>query len=145
MIPHQAVFPTKPNEAVTLAAITNSVSLARRLVGEVTRHWQLPRELAADTVVITSELVTNAVKATHDFHKARGITEVGRVKIRLRWAAPSLFIEVWDINPLLPEKRDVGELDESGRGLGIVEFMCHTWSAARCREGGKLVWAEQRI
>ncbi|GAA4629744.1 hypothetical protein GCM10023196_052330 [Actinoallomurus vinaceus] len=145
MTPHQACFPIRRHEAVTLAAVPNAVSLARRLVAEVARHWRLPDELVEGTVLITSELVTNAIKATEAFHQATGTREVGRVKLRLRLNRPSLFTEVWDINPVLPMKRQAGALDTGGRGLGIIECLCVNWSAARCREGGKLVWAEQRF
>ncbi|MCO5998923.1 ATP-binding protein [Actinoallomurus rhizosphaericola] len=145
MTPHQACFPIRQHEAVTLAAVPNAVSLARRLVAEVTRHWCLPDELIEGTVLITSELVTNAIKATDVFHQATGVSEIGRVKLRLRLNRPSLFTEVWDINPVLPTKRRADALDTNGRGLGIIECLCVNWSAAHCRQGGKLVRAEQRL
>jgi hypothetical protein len=98
-----------------------------------------------DHRVVVSELTTNALKATQDFHKACGITTVGRIKLKLHWIAPSLFTEVWDISPLLPVRREADEQDISGRGLELIEFMCTRWDALRCREGGKVVWTEQRL
>ncbi|MEV5703718.1 ATP-binding protein [Actinoallomurus sp. NPDC052274] len=144
MTPHQACFPIHRHEAVTLAAVPNAVSLARRLVAEVTLHWRLPDELVESTVLITSELVTNAIKATEVFQQTTGASDIGCVKLRLRLNRPSLFTEVWDINPVLPTKRQANALDTNGRGLGIIECLCVNWSAVHCREGGKLVWAEQR-
>jgi anti-sigma regulatory factor (Ser/Thr protein kinase) len=141
---HQASFP-QDVDALTLAAVTNAVPLARRLVKEVARHWRLPDELTENSVIITSELMTNAIKATADFHTARGIPEAGRVRLSLRWKLPSLFTMVWDINPLLPVKREADGFDTSGRGIGIIEVLSFNWSAAHCREGGKLVWTEQRL
>lgn len=140
-----AYFPAKQTEAVSLAALTNAVPLARRLAAEVTRHWRLPGSIKENHEVVISELTTNALKATQAFHMAQGIRDVGRIKLKLRWVEPSLFTEVWDINPLLPTRREAGEDDISGRGLELIEFMCHRWSAAPCKEGGKLVWAEQRL
>lgn len=111
----------------------------------MTRHWRLPVDLRENAELITSELATNALKATRAFHEAMGIAEVGCIKLRLRRTDPSLVIEVWDINPVLPVKREADAYDTGGRGLGIIEFLCHRWDAVRCRGGGKLVWAEQRI
>jgi len=144
-MPRQAFFPVKQAESVTLAATTNAVPFARRLVADIARQWHLPRDLAEDAELVTSELTTNAVKATHFFKAARGLEEIGRIKLRLRWTTPSLFTEVWDINPLLPMRKSASEEDTSGRGLGIVEFVCARWAAFHCEDGGKLVWAEQRL
>lgn len=144
MTPAQACFPADQHQAVTLVAVPNAVPLARRLVTEVARHWRLPADITESAELVISELATNALKATDVFHQARGIPEVGRIKLRLRWAQPSLFTEVWDINPLLPVRKAADTLDTGGRGLGIIEFLCANWSAYRCREGGKVVWAEQR-
>jgi hypothetical protein len=143
--PPHAVFPANRSEALTLVAVSNAVPLARRITAEVARHWRLPKLFVADQEVIVSELVTNALNATLKFHKARGITEYGRIKLKLHWNAPSLFTQVWDINPLLPVRREADEEDTSGRGLGIIEFLCERWDAVHCREGGKLVWTEQRL
>src|SRR5262249_27032599 len=144
-MPQQAFFPAKQSEAVTLAAMSNAVPLARRLVTEVARHWHLPRDLVENAELVVSELFTNALKATQSFNEARGLHEVGRIKLRLHWKLPSLFTEVWDINPLLPVRKDASAEDTSGRGLGIIEFVCTNWVALHCKEGGKLVRAEQRL
>lgn len=127
-----------------LISVPNAVGLSRRLVGEWLRHWGITGEIAESTQLITSELVTNAVRVTEDFYKAAGLPRVGRVRLNLRWTAPSLFTEVWDINPLLPVRKEAGEGDESGRGLELIEFLCRDWGAYYA-EQGKIVWAEQRI
>lgn len=144
-MPRQATFPVQQAESVTLAATPNAVPLARRLVSEVARQWHLPQELTEDAELVISELSTNAVKQTAYFNEARGINEVGHVKLRLRWTLPSLFTEVWDINPLLPVRKTAAEDDTGGRGLGIIEFVCERWAAFHCPEGGKIVWTEQRL
>lgn len=141
--PQHAFFPANRSETLTLVAVSNAVPLARRITAEVARHWHLPQSFVEDLEVIVSELVTNALNATLKFHKARGITEYGRIKLKLYWNAPRLFTEVWDINPLLPVRRDADDEGTNGRGLGIIEFMCERWNAVHCREGGKIVWTEQ--
>ena len=143
--PPQGVFLANRSEAVTLVAVSNAAPLARRLAAEVARHWRLPEFLVKDHAVVVSELTTNAVKATQDFHKARGIPTVVRIKLKLRWNAPSLYTETWDINPLLPVRHEAHDDDISGRGLGIIEFLCERWDTIHCREGGKLVWTEQKL
>jgi anti-sigma regulatory factor (Ser/Thr protein kinase) len=144
-MPRQAFFPVKQAETVTLAATANAVPLARRLVVEVARQWHLPQELTENAELVISELATNALKATQYFNEARDIKDVGRIKIRLRWTHPSLFTEVWDINPLLPMRKSANDEDTGGRGLGIIEFVCERWAAYHCQEGGKLVWTEQKL
>lgn len=135
-------FPTGQDEIVTLPATDSAVAYARGLAAEVTRRWSL-QELTEGTRHIVSELATNAVKATRVYNTAMGITEDGRIRVRFRWNVPSFLIEVWDISTLLPERRDPDGLEESGRGLGIVEALCTNWGAHYCDEG-KVVWAEQK-
>jgi anti-sigma regulatory factor (Ser/Thr protein kinase) len=142
MRPTVAYFPTRQDEAVTLSATDDAVALARSLVLRVTGHWSL-QELTEDTRLIVSELATNAVEATRVYNAAMGITEAGHIRLRFRWNAPSLITEVWDTSPLLPRRREPDDLDEFGRGLGIVEALCTRWDAYHCDEG-KVVWAEQR-
>lgn len=81
--PPQAFFPANRSEALTLVAVSNAIPLARRITAEVARNWRLPRLFVEDQEVIVSELVTNALNATFKFHKARGITEYGRIKLKL--------------------------------------------------------------
>lgn len=149
-MPRQAFFPVKEAESVTLAATSDAVPLSRRLVTDVARQWHLSRDFADDAELVMSELTTNAIKATHLFYAARGLDETGNIRIRLRWTAPSLFTEVWDVNPMLPAPRTASEDDVGGRGLGIVEFVCARWAAELCEDGskgdgGKFVWAELRL
>ncbi|WP_329242548.1 ATP-binding protein [Actinoallomurus sp. NBC_01490] len=144
-MPRQAFFPAEEAESVALAATPEAVPLARRLVIDVARQWRLPHGFADDAELVMSELTINAIKATHLFYATHGRAETGNIRIRLRWTTPSLFTEIWDVNPMLPTPRKASEDDAGGRGLGIVEFICARWAAERCEDGGKLVWAELRL
>ena len=133
---------TTRTRPITLPATDRAVVLARNLGVRVTRRWSL-QDLAEDTQLIVSELTTNAIKMTRAYNDAMGITGAGCIRLRFRWIAPNLITEVWDINPALPQCREPEDLDESGRGLRIVEALCTRWNAYHCDEG-KVVWVEQR-
>lgn len=86
---------------------------------------------AAELVV--SELVTNAV-----LH--------ARVHDRLLWvgfrlADGKLRVEVHDAGEGRPTVRSGTELDESGRGLMLVELLSQAWGVCGCTGIGKCVWA----
>lgn len=83
-----------------------------------------------DVLLVSSELVTNAVRAT------------GSVAVQLRIAGPSLYVEVWDGVPGVPEVRPLDGDAEGGRGLRLVEALATRWGVCRPQAGGKVVWAE---
>lgn len=92
----------------------------------------LPPPLLDDALLLTSELVTNAVR-----HGS------GEITCRL-WAGPEVVrLEVTDADPRLPHpvEADIGA--ESGRGLQIVDTVASRWGATTTgTEGGKTVWFE---
>jgi hypothetical protein len=65
-----------------------------------------------------SELLSNAVTAVRVDSAGPG-----RVQFRVCRAAASLIIEVWDPRPEPPVARRAGWMDESGRGLHLVEAL----------------------
>lgn len=144
-MPRHAQFPANEAETVTLLALGSAVPLGRRLVAEVGRRWRIPSTAAEDHQLVLSELLTNAINATRSFNQEHGIRDPGRVKFKLRWRFPCLITAVWDINPLIPVRRAPSLMATNGRGLDIIEYFCERWNALPCREGGKLVWAEQII
>ncbi len=141
---------TIPPERVSVrhfVAMYVSVGSARRHTAEVIRSWALEDEDVAETaVLLASELVTNAVKASvapgqqlgHDAACDRR-TEIA---LRLGSTATSLLIEVWDHDDTPPvlETRDLTA--EGGRGLLLVDVLSKRWAYYRPRGGGKVVWCE---
>lgn len=115
---------------VQLIALPNAVSLARRLVREWFRHWQVPEGVIENGELVASELVTNAIKA-------KGRT----IRVRMRWWTGSGYIEVWDGDPSPPIEKEAGEADTGGRGLLLVGAYATRWSYYAA-DGGKVVWAE---
>ncbi|WP_035846925.1 ATP-binding SpoIIE family protein phosphatase [Kitasatospora azatica] len=104
---------------------------ARRLAGHALRRWGL-ESLAANTELMVSELVTNAVQ-----HAKKPVT--------LRLVRTSVLrCEVGDDSPALPRRRKAGPEEERGRGLELVAKCADGWGATRLG-GGKVVWFEQRL
>ncbi|MGF1431558.1 ATP-binding SpoIIE family protein phosphatase [Kitasatospora sp. LaBMicrA B282] len=104
---------------------------ARRLAGHALRRWGLD-ELAENTELMVSELVTNAVQ-----HAKKPVT--------LRLVRTSVLrCEVGDDSAQLPRRRKAGPDEERGRGLELVAKCADSWGSTRLG-GGKVVWFEQRL
>ncbi|MDX2675585.1 ATP-binding protein [Streptomyces sp. NY05-11A] len=113
-----------------------SVGLARRRVREHLAAWgHRPDDPAlADAVLVVSELATNVVRhgplLEREFEVA--VTALGD---------GSCLIEVSDEGRLEPRVRLVGEGEEHGRGLHLVEHLAAAWGVWTRGRHGKTVWA----
>lgn len=87
-------------------------------------------DLAEDTRLVVSELVTNAVNA--------GSPEVN-VTVAVHRAYVRLAVD--DYVPRRPQKRWAAPEDEHGRGLMIVASLSRAWGVDYVQRG-KQVWAE---
>ncbi len=94
----------------------------------------------ADTVeLVVSEIVTNAVKASHAL-------DGGPFPVRL-WLLSDrkrLLVLVWDACPDPPVRMEPDDCTEGGRGLMLVDALSTRWDwyAAPCDSvEGKAVWA----
>ena len=115
---------------VDLEARPEAVGDVRRFVRETLARWEL-NELVDDAVLVTSELVTNAV-----LH--------ARTEVRVRLScetAPSLRIDVQDGNDRGPVHADGLQWATSGRGLMVVAALCSEWGTAQA-DDGKIVWGQ---
>ncbi|MEU6041362.1 SpoIIE family protein phosphatase [Actinomadura sp. NPDC047616] len=112
-----------------------AIRRARGLVRDRLHRWDLA-ELADSTVLLTSELVTNAVR-----HAG------GRITLRLVREG-GLVCEVFDSSDARPRvSRHAGDAlrdAESGRGLHVVGRIARRWGVRRTPTG-KAVWAEQEL
>lgn len=94
-------------------------------------------------VLITSELVTNAVQATaeHD-----GNVSPPAITLRLTCISTRLLIEVWDRDEHLPHREQSTGAREHGRGLMIVEALSLRWAYYRRPQApGKVIWCQIEI
>ena len=93
----------------------------------------LPPEKLDDVILATSEVVTNAI-----LH--------GKGPVRLRaWTSPTAArVEVSDAGQRNPQPATcIGNDDEAGRGLFIVDIVTTRWGARPTIPGpGKTVWFE---
>jgi anti-sigma regulatory factor (Ser/Thr protein kinase) len=104
-----------------------SVSEARRHVRQVLEAQ--PRELVDVAELLTSELVTNAIR-----HGATGF----ELKIDVE---ENIRVEVRDEGAGRPAVVAAGPQDPSGRGLGIVQALSTAWGVIPTADG-KTVWYE---
>ena len=116
---------------VDLACDVDMVSVARRFVERTLRLWEVDDTNVDDAVLLTSELMSNAVLHAR--------TDV-RVNVRAQEDG-TLRVDVADENPRLPLSAAPPEDAQSGRGLWLVETMASAWGVERTSEG-KTIWFE---
>jgi anti-sigma regulatory factor (Ser/Thr protein kinase) len=113
-----------------------SVGLARRRVRDHLCDWgHAPDGQAlADVLLLVSELATNVVRhgplLEREFEVA--VTAL---------ADGSCLVEVSDEGRVEPRLRVVGEWEETGRGLHMVEHVAAAWGVWSRGRHGKTVWA----
>ncbi|WP_328322122.1 SpoIIE family protein phosphatase [Streptomyces sp. NBC_00388] len=109
------------------AAVAAVRSQAARRLGE----WGLD-EIAFNTELILSELLTNAVR-------------YGTAPIRVRLLhSATLTCEVADSSSTSPHLKRAADMDEGGRGLYLVAQFAERWGT-RYPPRGKIIWAEQLL
>jgi len=120
--------------AIALPGIPESAPTARRRVRAALGLHGLG-EYADDAEIITSELVTNAVRhACGNGNRTIGIT------LNHAGSPAMVTIAVSDSSPHGPVKRDTPTSGEQGRGLQIVEALSAHWGWRR-EDDGKTVFA----
>jgi anti-sigma regulatory factor (Ser/Thr protein kinase) len=116
---------------VTLECGRDSASSARTFVARELASWRVPRQTIDDAVLLTSELVTNAVR-----HCAHTST------LRLMRRGRMVRVEVDDDEQRPPVLQPSVEPDaERGRGLRLVDALSTSWGWQPLGPG-KRVWFE---
>ncbi len=125
--------PSWESVSIDVPANEAAVAMARWSVSETLERWAIPRPTIDDVVLLTSELVTNAI-----IH--------GRppVELHLRRSRSELLLEVLDAANYLPRIVRPATTDEHGRGLQIVTRLAGRWGI-RMTDGGKAVWCTTPI
>jgi anti-sigma regulatory factor (Ser/Thr protein kinase) len=125
----QAAWP--PQTSLELLALPTAVPCARGHVRAVAREWGLA-DLAETAELLTSELVTNAVRAS--------ATAGEHVRLWVTSDQASIVIHVWDSSNSMPIRQDSSPDKESGRGLLLVQALASGWGVYQ-ESVGKTVWA----
>ena len=124
--------PSHLREEWRLAPIPTAAAVARAIVRQLCRTWQLdaPDATVVDrAVLVANELVTNAV--------VHARTELW---LQLELRADRLFIAVRDASPRLLRQLTPDPEAGGGRGLWLVEQLTQAWGVSPHPDGGKVVW-----
>ena len=117
---------------------------ARRSARHTLAAWRLD-QIADDTELVVSELLTNAVQATLAASTAapRQWPTPPMVALYLTLDPDLLSVLVWDNSPEPPAPRpSASDEDENGRVLIIVQALSDQWGICAPPGGGKVVWAQ---
>lgn len=121
-----------PTFGFRVEAESEAVPEARRKIVELVRRWNvpLPEETLADLELLSTELITNAVRHTES-----------SCTVTVCWTGMRVRVEVTDVSPLRPHRRRSSPEAEGGRGLLLVESLATAWGSAP-DPAGKVVWFE---
>lgn len=111
--------------AVELASTVSSVPHARQLVAEDLANAHLPSTIIENTLIVVTELVTNAI-----LHARPLPLDDARSGVVLRWAVlgHDVLIDVSDGGgSARPQLRPPSMSGDDGRGLSIVNALAREW------------------
>jgi anti-sigma regulatory factor (Ser/Thr protein kinase) len=112
-----------------LASVATAPESARAFVRAALKRWDI---VEADHVaeLLTSELVTNAIRHADSPVTVRAFHEPSRIRV-----------EVEDASRSAPTVRHPAPDEPGGRGMLIVDRLADDWGA-ELHSGGKTVWFE---
>jgi anti-sigma regulatory factor (Ser/Thr protein kinase) len=101
-------------------------------VGGVLReHGVQAGEVVEAALLLTSELVTNAV-----------LYAAGTINVEVDIDLRGVRVEVGDCSAEAPRQRESDQDETSGRGLHLVAELSRNWGVDAAPEVGKVVWFE---
>ena len=118
---------------VRFARSPQSAARARRFVARTLAAWQVLAGAAETAVLLTSELVTNALRYSQ-----------GSVDLHLEVIeqTQTVRVSVHDADPRMPQLLAVAAEAENGRGLWLVDALAKRWGTEQLPGDGKQVWFE---
>jgi anti-sigma regulatory factor (Ser/Thr protein kinase) len=121
-----------PTFGFRVEAESEAVPEARRKIVALVRDWDvpLPNDTLGDLELLSTELITNAIRYT-------GASCV----VAVRWTGVRVRVEVTDVSSARPHRRHGSPEAEGGRGLLLVESLATAWGSAP-DPTGKVVWFE---
>jgi anti-sigma regulatory factor (Ser/Thr protein kinase) len=124
-------MPQARDVSATLGPAAESAHFAREVV-EFVLDSLVDRDVVDTVVLLTSELVTNAVVHARTPSTLRVLVEP---------SVPRVRVEVADGVPQQPNRRNPSPTETSGRGLMLVDRLATHWEVDTT-EAGKVVWFE---
>jgi anti-sigma regulatory factor (Ser/Thr protein kinase) len=118
-----------------LGPLATAIGCGRDHARLVLSEWGLGH-LADDAVLLVSELLTNALKASW------ALTTPAPIVLRLLANDRQLIIEAWDQWVEGFELRRGAPNAEHGRGLTVVDALSRRWGVGRISQDYKVVWCE---
>ncbi|WP_246593869.1 ATP-binding protein [Streptomyces auratus] len=123
------------SQSFLLVRDPTSVPISRHRLQDLVKKWGLRLDESSDTAltVITSELVTNAVR--------HGTGTMLTITVSANLSRRRILVEVYDGSLVLPVPHWADSENESGRGMALIDrlSLCHGAEHTTC---GKCVWAE---
>ncbi|MET9840024.1 ATP-binding protein [Streptomyces virginiae] len=120
--PQAHVEPPWNSVEVFLPSAPPYVGTSRRIAAGAMERWDgIPPEVAADTVLIVSELMTNAIQ------HGGGADTPRAVGLRIEHSDGHLLVEVTDSSSKPARLKSAGEQATDGRGLHLVEKLAIAW------------------
>jgi hypothetical protein len=116
-----------------LAAHPGSPAQARHLTKARLNGWSVCEDICDTAALVVTELVTNALVHTASSHivcELHDGTDLVRIAVRDEGCAPGA-----------PHPARARPEEEHGRGLLLIDALCHAWGAHE-HGPGLLVWAE---
>ena len=111
-----------------------AVAAARKFVRETLQSWLHPGPglaedagLVDDAVLLTSELVTNAILHASDEHES--------IELVISWGAGLLRVEVHDGSRSAPARVHALPYAEAGRGLMLLDSLSTSWGSRETVRG----------
>ncbi|MFF6772690.1 ATP-binding protein [Streptomyces sp. NPDC012637] len=109
------------------------IGMSRRIAAGAMERWDgIPPEVAADTVLIVSELMTNAVQ------HGGGTDTPQAVGLRIEHSDGQLLVEVTDSSSKPARLKSAGVQATNGRGLQLVEKLATAWGTSNTN---RTTWA----
>jgi two-component sensor histidine kinase len=121
---------------LALTTVNAAPQAARHKSRVILGEWNVNPEVTGTAVLLTSELVTNAVR----FGQAPGMPPPSEISLALWRTRSTLVIEVSDQSESLPARRPTSPESESGRGLNMVHELSRQWGFYVPRPGWKTVY-----
>jgi anti-sigma regulatory factor (Ser/Thr protein kinase) len=110
------------------------VGTARRFVRDVLEDNAVDTDVVETVELLTSEVITNAL-----------VHARSAPKLAVRVRNEAVRVEVADVSPVVPIRRDIDENALSGRGIAIVDSLASGWGVTGLSPHGKTVWFEVAI